>query len=50
MAKRKTISPAEKVQIIRKHLVEKVPFSDLVDQYGFQFPTSGGARPNPSGS
>lgn len=36
MAKRKSISPEEKVQIIRQHLVEKVLVSDLADQYGFQ--------------
>ncbi len=32
MAKRKTISPEEQVQIIRKHLVDNVPVSDLADQ------------------
>lgn len=36
MAKRRNISSQEKVEIIRKHLLEKVPVSDLADAYGFQ--------------
>lgn len=31
--KRKYFSPEEKVQILRKHLLEKIPVSDLCDQY-----------------
>lgn len=36
MAKRRNISSQEKVEIIRKHLLEQVPVSDLADEYGFQ--------------
>jgi transposase-like protein len=32
--KRKQFSPAEKVSIIRKHLIEKQDVSDLCDEYG----------------
>lgn len=35
MAKRKNITSQEKVQILRKHLLEKVPVSDLADELGF---------------
>jgi transposase-like protein len=32
--KRNKYTPEQKVQIIKKHLVDKVPLSDLCDQYG----------------
>ncbi|MBW1778389.1 MAG: transposase, partial [Deltaproteobacteria bacterium] len=32
--KRKKYTPEQKVQIIKKHLIDKVPLSDLCDQYG----------------
>jgi transposase-like protein len=32
--KQKRFQPAEKVAIIREHLVEKKPVSDVCDQYG----------------
>ena len=32
--KRKKYTPEQKVQIIKKHLVDRVPLSDLCDQYG----------------
>ncbi|MCP5099538.1 MAG: transposase [Chloroflexi bacterium] len=32
--KQKQYQPAQKVAIIREHLVEKVPVSDLCDKYG----------------
>ena len=32
--KRKHYSPEEKVNILKKHLLEKVPVSDLCDQHG----------------
>ena len=32
--KRKKFSPEEKVRILRLHLVEKVPVSDICDQHG----------------
>jgi len=32
--KRRTFSAEEKVLILRRHLVDKVPVSDLCDQYG----------------
>jgi transposase len=31
---RKNYTPEEKVTILKKHLLEKVPVSDLCDQYG----------------
>jgi transposase-like protein len=31
---RKNYSPEEKVSILRRHLLEKVPVSDICDQYG----------------
>jgi transposase-like protein len=34
--RRKTYAPAEKVAILRRHLIEKVPVSDLCDQYQLQ--------------
>lgn len=34
MASRKNLSPQEKVSILRRHLIEKVPVSDLCDEYG----------------
>jgi transposase len=33
---RKHLSPEEKVAILRRHLLDKVPVSDLCDQYGIQ--------------
>lgn len=32
--KKRNYQPAEKVAIIREHLVEKVPVSDICDKYG----------------
>jgi len=32
--KRKNYTPEQKVAILKKHLVERVPVSDLCDQYG----------------
>ncbi len=34
MAKRKQFTPEQKVAIVRRHLVEKVPVSDLCDELG----------------
>ncbi|MCP4667894.1 MAG: transposase [Deltaproteobacteria bacterium] len=34
MAKRKKYPPAQKVRILREHLLEKVAVSDLCDKYG----------------
>jgi transposase len=34
MAIRKTLTPVEKVAIVREHLLEKVPVSDLCDKHG----------------
>ena len=31
--KRKNYSPAKKVQILKKHLVDRIPLSDICDQY-----------------
>jgi transposase len=36
---RKRLTPEAKATIVRKHLVDKVPISDLCDEYGVQ-PTS----------
>lgn len=33
---RKTVAGPEKLAILRRYLVEKVPISDLCDQYGLQ--------------
>lgn len=33
---RRRFTPEEKASILRKHLVEKVPVSDLCDQHGLQ--------------
>jgi transposase len=33
---RKHLSPEEKVTILRRHLLDKVPVSDLCDEYGIQ--------------
>jgi len=33
---RRRFTPEEKTSILRKHLVEKVPVSDLCDQHGLQ--------------
>ncbi len=32
--KRRKFSPKEKVIILKKHLLEKIPISDICDQYG----------------
>ncbi len=34
MSKRKQFTPEQKVAIVRRHLVEKVPVSDLCDEFG----------------
>ena len=34
MKKRKQYSPSEKVSILRRHLIEAVPVSDLCDEHG----------------
>jgi transposase-like protein len=34
MAKRRNFTPQDKVAILRRHLVENVPVSDLSDEYG----------------
>ena len=34
--RRKHFNPTEKVAILRRHLIEKVPVSDLCDQYQLQ--------------
>ena len=34
--RRKYFTPTEKVAILRRHLIEKVPVSDLCDQYQIQ--------------
>jgi transposase len=34
--RRKHYTPAEKVAILRRHLIDKVPISDLCDQYQVQ--------------
>ena len=31
--KRKNYSPDQKVQILKKHLVDRIPLSDVCDQY-----------------
>jgi len=36
MSKRKHFTPEQKVAIVRRHLLEKAPISDLCDQYGIQ--------------
>jgi transposase len=36
MKQRKQYSPKEKVRILREHLVEKVPVSDLCDRHGLR--------------
>lgn len=33
---RRRFEPAEKVAIVRRHLLEQVPVSDLCDEYGLQ--------------
>ena len=33
MSKRKHLTPEQKVAIVRRHLVEKVPISDLCDEF-----------------
>ena len=34
LKKRNNYTPQEKVAILKRHLLEKVPVSDLCDQYG----------------
>ena len=34
MSKRKQLTPEEKVAAVRRHLIEKVPVSDICDQLG----------------
>ena len=34
MSKRKHLTPEQKVSIVRRHLVEKVPISNLCDEFG----------------
>jgi transposase-like protein len=34
MSKRKYLTPEEKVAIVRRHLLEGVPISDLCDEFG----------------
>ena len=34
MSKRKQFSPEQKVAMVRRHLIENVPVSDLCDEYG----------------
>ena len=34
MEKRKQYNPSEKVSILRRHLIDQVPVSDLCDEYG----------------
>jgi transposase len=34
--KRRHLSPEEKIVILKRHLVEKTPISDLCDEYGIQ--------------
>ena len=34
MSKRKHFTPEQKVAIVRRHLLEKVPVSDLCDEFG----------------
>ncbi len=36
MKQRKQYAPKEKVRILREHLVEKVPVSDLCDRHGLR--------------
>ncbi len=36
MSKRTILTPEAKVAIIREHLLEKVPVSDLCDKHGIQ--------------
>ncbi len=41
--RRKNYTPAEKVAILRRHLIDKVPVSDLCDELQLQ-PTQLGSR------
>ena len=34
MSKRKQLTPEQKVAVIRRHLIEDVPVSDLCDELG----------------
>ena len=49
MSKRKRFTPEQKVAIVRRHLIEKVPVSDLCDELGvckasISFPVSAAIR------
>jgi transposase len=34
MSKRKPLTPEQKVAVVRRHLLENIPVSDLCDEYG----------------
>lgn len=34
MSKRKHLAPEQKVTVVRRHLLENIPVSDLCDEYG----------------
>jgi transposase len=34
MSKRKQLTPEQKLSVVRRHLLEKVPVSDLCDEFG----------------
>jgi transposase-like protein len=34
MSKRKKFTPEQKISMVRRHLIEKVPVSDLCDEFG----------------
>lgn len=36
MPKRKHLTPEQKLSIVRRHLLEKVPISDLCDEFGIR--------------
>jgi transposase-like protein len=38
MATRNNLSPQQKIAIVRQHLLEKVPVSDLCDKHGISPP------------
>lgn len=38
MSKRKNFTPEQKLSIVRRHLLEKVPVSDLCDEFGIHAP------------
>ena len=45
--KRKRLSGPEKIAIVKRYLVERVPISDLCDDHGLQ-PSQSGDRPSAS--